>query len=374
MPSRITTTTSTVSRSKTPHGQVQLRGAHILPPSPSSSPDSFLLDQYRDQSSPKRFPLKNLRRKSPQPNLHDAASHPTIYIHRRSHDSSGDRQPVNLADLQTKITILNRNIHSAGAALKKAEDEREAWRERARSLEHRNRSVGRENRDLKVRNAELEQEITRKKRVAQEGKYYDRDDGSPLRGRKGPRSISSYSEESKAVRSLISHHWNIQAEMAGAAAAGNADWCDCIASKTVRAVLREGSNKTSPMLQAKGFEDVAKGSPSGTHKKLEVPITDKLSDLKLPKAALPVPGAQSRRQPKAGQPEVVDEGRKKRRDSLKRRIKEVRGYVEGLKRENDVLESLLVGGDSAAPSTSSNPLRLRRRNDITTPKKASKKA
>ncbi|KAK6537854.1 hypothetical protein TWF694_010754 [Orbilia ellipsospora] len=338
------------------HHHAKLQDENILPPSPSSSPDpfDFATDHYKTQLSPqpKRFPLKNLRRKSPQGNLHDAASHPNIQIpvRQRRHDGPEDPQPVNIADLQAKISLLTKNIQSAGAALKKADDEKSAWKTRATTLEHRNRAIGKENRDLKVRNAELEHGITATKKPTDNS-----DGGEPRRKRRESPSIANDSEESRAVRALISHHWNAQMELA-TAAGKDTDWCGCVASKTLRSILKDGSNKTSPMLQAKGFEDVAKGSPSGSNKKLQEPLSEKMSELNLHTAP---------QQPKP-RPEVQDDGRKKRKEALKRKIKEVRGYVEGLRRENDVLESLLTSDDAITSVKSS------RRNEETKSRRSKK--
>ncbi|KAF3094977.1 hypothetical protein TWF569_004387 [Orbilia oligospora] len=344
MPSR--TSTSTISKSK-PHGQVLLQGANILPPSPSTSPDSYLLEKYRNQTSPpaKRFPLKNLRRKIPQPNLHDAASIPSIRQHGR--DGADDRESLSLADLQAKIAILTKNLNSAEAALRKVGDEREEWKERCKTLEQRARTITKENRDLRVRNAELEAEIAQKKTIVEEPK----DSEEEKQKKKRNRTSASYSEELKATRALISHHWNMQAEQATKAGKGT-EWCDCVPSKTLRAVLKEGSNKRSPLLQANGFEDVAKGSPSELVDSEDEIIDDQRGH------------SQSRR-PQAN-PEVREDARRQRKDALKKRIKEVRGYVEGLKRENDILEGILVSDNQGAPNEDApRP----RRNDHTTKRK-----
>ncbi|KAK6503522.1 hypothetical protein TWF481_008537 [Arthrobotrys musiformis] len=341
MPSR--TSTSTISKSR-PHGQVLLQGANILPPSPSTSPDSYLLEKYRNQTSPptKKFPLKNLRRKIPQPNLHDAS------VHRQGHDGADDRDPVSLADLQAKIAILTKNLNSAEAALRKVGDEREEWRERCKTLEQRARTVNKENRDLKMRNAELEAEMSQKRKTIVEPK----DSEEEKQKKKQNRTSASYSEELKATRALISHHWNMQVEQASKAGKST-EWCDCVPSKTLRAVLKDGSNKKSPLLQANGFEDVAKGNPS----ELVDSEEDDLSDEQR--------GQSQSRRPQAN-PEVRDDARRQRKEALKKRIKEVRGYVEGLKRENDILEGILVSDDQGA---SSEDARRSRRNDRTTTKR-----
>ncbi|KAF3903759.1 hypothetical protein ABW20_dc0101937 [Dactylellina cionopaga] len=359
MPSRTTTTTTTTAAATAtatapkPHGQIQLQAKDLLPPSPSTSPDSFLLDRSRHQFSPqsRRFPLKNLRRKSHQPNLQEAASVPSIY--QLSYDGADDSRPVNITELQEKVFLLTKNLRSAETALKNAESDRDAWKERARSLEQRTRAVGKENRELKMRNSELEQEMTKKNATVEYKRGSDTaDDVSESRKiRKQSRSIASYSDESKAVRALISHHWNLQSEMA-TNVGKDADWCDCVASKTIRSLLRDGSGKVSPMLQAKGFEDVAKGAPSGSLDKLEEPLDE---GAPTPKLHLPP-------QP---QPEIFDEARRKRKEALKRRIKEVRGYVQGLKKENDVLEGLLVGAETNASAGSHES----RRNEATTARK-----
>ncbi|KAK6536986.1 hypothetical protein TWF281_001191 [Arthrobotrys megalospora] len=339
MPSR--TSTSTVSKSR-PHGQVLLQGASVLPPSPSTSPDSFLLEKYRNQTSPptKRFPLKNLRRKIPQPNLHDAASIPSIP--RQGHDGADDRESASLADLQAKIAILTKNLNSAEAALRKVGDEREEWRERCKTLEQRTRAVNKENRDLRMRTAELEAEMAKKKTVVEEPK----DDEEERRKKKQNRTSASYSDELKATRALISHHWNMQSERA-TKDGKSTEWCDCVASKTIRAVMKEGSNKKSPLLQANGFEEVAKGSPSAL-----VESEDEFEDEQR--------GHSQSRRPQLN-PEVRDEARRQRKEALKKRIKEVRGYVEGLKRENDILEGILVSDNKGTPSRDAS-----RRNDHTT--------
>ncbi|KAF3910091.1 hypothetical protein AA313_de0201971 [Arthrobotrys entomopaga] len=339
------------------HHHAKLQNENIPPPSPSSSPDpfEFAVDRYKTQLSPppKRFPLKNLRRKSPQGNLHDAASHTNIQLsmRQRRYDGPDDSQPVNIADLQEKISLLTKNIQSAGVALKQADDERSIWKTRATTLEQRNRAIGKENRDLKIRNAELEHEV---KKPTVHGSSDNDNGGEPRRKRRESPSIASDSEESRAVRALISHHWNAQMELA-TAAGKDTDWCGCVASKTLRSILKDGSNKTSPMLQAKGFEDVAKGSPSGSHKKLQEPLSEKMSELNLH----PAP----RQQPRS---EVQDDSRKKRKEVLKRKIKEVRGYVEGLRRENDVLESLLTNDEATTSGKGS------RRNEETKSKRSKK--
>ncbi|KAK6351574.1 hypothetical protein TWF718_004732 [Orbilia javanica] len=344
MPSR--TSTSTISKSR-PHGQVLLQGANILPPSPSTSPDSYLLEKYRNQTSPpaKRFPLKNLRRKVPQPNLHDAASIPSL--HRQGHDGADDRESVSLADLQARIAMLTKNLNSAEAALRKVGDEREEWKERCKTLEQRARAVNKENRDLRMRNAELEAEMTQKKTIVEE----PRDSEEEKQKKKKNRTSASYSEELKATRALISHHWNMQAEQA-ARAGRDAEWCDCVPSKTLRAVFKEGSNKKSPLLQANGFEDVAKGNPSEL-----VDSEDEIVDEQR--------GHSQSRRPQA-KPEARDDSRRQRKEALKQRIKEVRGYVEGLKRENDILEGILVSDTRGTPSEDApRP----RRHDSTTKRK-----
>ncbi|KAK6361183.1 hypothetical protein TWF730_004927 [Orbilia blumenaviensis] len=328
MPSR--TSTSTASKSR-PHGQVLLQGASILPPSPSTSPDSYLLEKYRNQTSPpaKKFPLKNLRRKIPQPNLHEAASIPSIY--KQGRDGADERESASLADLQAKIAILTKNLNSAEAALRKVGDEREEWRERCKTLEQRARTITKENRDLRMRNAELEIEVTQKKTVVEEPKEIEEE----RQRRKQNRTSANYSEELKATRALISYHWNMQAEQA-TKAGKSTEWCDCVPSKTLRAVLKEGSNKKSPLLQANGFEDVAKGNPSQLADSDDEPVDEQRGH------------SQSRR-PQVN-PESRDEARRQRKEALKRRIKETRGYVEGLKRENDILEGILVSDNQGNPS------------------------
>ncbi|KAJ6260926.1 hypothetical protein Dda_3587 [Drechslerella dactyloides] len=348
-------TTSTLSKPKLqlkpPAGQMQphAQPGH-LPPSPSTSPDSSLLDQYRLHSAPqpKRFPLKNLRRKLPQPNLHEVASNsdvrrqaydlsqsPTARRVCAGYDGSDENDTVNIADLQAKIALLTQNLLSAEEALKKAEGEREAWKDRARTLEQRNRSLNRENRDIKVRNGELEHQEAKRKAAAEKKKNEAEESTSNLstgsrRRKRQSRSSIIYKDESRTVRALIMHHWNLQAELA-TGSGKESDWCGCVASNTVRALLKNGSSRSSSVQQAKGFDEVARGSPSGSHvdTKAEEPIEEKIPSVR-------------RQQPLHPHPEIVDDAKKQRKEALKKRIRETRGYVEGLKKENDVLEGLLV--------------------------------
>ncbi|KAK6355294.1 hypothetical protein TWF696_004405 [Orbilia brochopaga] len=352
-----TSATSTLSRPKPQlklqAGQMQPQSG-LLPPSPSTSPDSSLLDQYRLQSphQHKRFPLKNLRRKLPQPNLHEVASNSNIHQRAYSYDLSRD-QPArhavydgsdetdtdDISDLQAKIAHLTQKLLSAEEALKKAESEREAWRERAKTLELRNRSLNRENRDVKVRNGELEHQEAKRKAAAEKKKNEAEETTSNLsssswRRKRNSRSSIIYNDESRAVRALIIHHWNLQAELA-TSAGKDGDWCSCVGSKTIRALLRDGSSRSSSsVLQAKGFEEVARGSPSGSHvdSKPEEPMDGAIPNVKI-------------HLPPHPHPEIFDDAKKQRKEALKKRIREARGYVEGLKKENDVLEGLLVAGE-----------------------------
>ncbi|KAF3901618.1 hypothetical protein ABW21_db0205472 [Orbilia brochopaga] len=351
------TTTSTLSKPKPQlrlqAGQMQPQPGH-LPPSPSTSPESSLLDQYRIQSGQhqhKRFPLKNLRRKLPQPNLHEVASnsnihqrayessrHPSTTIGRMGYDGTDENNEtdtVDISDLQATIALLTQKLLSTEEALKKAESEREAWRERAKTLELRNRSLSRENRDVKVRNGELEHQEAKRKAAAEKKKEAEENTsnlstGSRRRKSRNSRSSIIYNDESRALRALIIHHWNLQAELA-TSASKESDWCGCIASKTVKALLRDGSSRSSSVLQAKGFDEVARGSPSGSHVdcKAEAPVAQTIPNTKL-------------QLPPHPHPEIFDEAKKQRKEALKKKIRDVRGYVEGLKKENDVLEGLLM--------------------------------
>ncbi|KAF3937245.1 hypothetical protein ABW19_dt0210014 [Dactylella cylindrospora] len=214
--------------------------------------------------------------------------------------------------------------------MKKAENEREVWKERAKSLDKRARYLAKENRDLKVRTSELDEELKKKADIIDKEKK-KQEEKSEAGYQKNEILLPSH-EESTAVRALITHHWNLQAEIAQNV--GKDEFCDCVASKTIKAILKDGSRRVSPVLRPEVLVDEMQQSPGVS------PVEEgdgKVSGLKL-------------HLPPHPHPEIFDEARKKRKEALKKRIKEVRGYVDGLKKENDVLESILL---SDASSTSS---------------------
>jgi len=189
-------------------------------------------------------------------------------------------------------------------------------------LDKRSRALEAENKVLMVRITELE--AGKKSKASSVASTTTEANKENVKPSTAPEILDSQAlqtksdeEESKkyttAIRSLITHHWNLQAELAN----GN-DCCDCAAARTVQTLLLDAGSSHTPL-------------PLDKEKQTTIAEDEQL---KLP----PHP-----------HPELFTSLKKQRKKMLKKKVKEMRYYVDGLMNENVALEKLIMEGMGSPP-------------------------
>lgn len=295
-----------------------------------------------------RQPSNILQKPDRTPNIEEgmknsptALSHPTIEFEH----------------LQVAHKNLEKTLRQTKSLLKESERSSDWWKSRVKVLDRRSRALEAENKALLARVTELEAATKIEEEIGNERSSPPRSTGSASSG-EGIEDIIDDEEANKEntkphlkplqeiprieslniedevkeqkyktiVQDLISHHLNMQAELATDNKGSNC--CDCAAAQTIKNLFTGIHTATSTSPQSQSTSPVR-----STHHI----------------APSSVPGASPLKSSPDPQAEMFNSLRHERKRVLKRRISEMRNYVNGLMGENDILEKIIQDNQAQSP-------------------------